>query len=75
MDTSQIAEVDATLKQRNQILSLLKENLEQTQNRMKCMANQKRLERDFELGEWVFLRLQLYRQSSVALRRSMKIAP
>lgn len=34
-----MVEVDDTLKQRDQILSLLKENLEQAQNRMKCMAD------------------------------------
>ena len=73
--TTQIAEVDATLKQKDQILSLLKENLEQAQNCIKCMDDQKWMERDFELGEWVFLRLQPYRQSSMELKRSMKLTP
>ncbi|KAJ0014982.1 hypothetical protein Pint_20217 [Pistacia integerrima] len=32
-------------------------------------------EREFSLGDWVYLKLQPYKQASLALRRNMKIAP
>jgi exosome complex RNA-binding protein Rrp4 len=41
-----------------QILKLLKENLQTTQNRQKMSADRHRMERSFEVGDLVFLRLQ-----------------
>ena len=32
-------------------------------------------ERSFEVGEWVYLRLQPYRHSSVALHQNLKLSP
>lgn len=54
--------------------NLLKENLEIAQNRMKQNADKSRLERSFEVGESVYLKLQPYRQNSVALRRNLKLS-
>ena len=42
---------------------------------MKYYANKKRMERQFNEGEWVYLRLQPYCQKMVVLRRNMKLAP
>ena len=39
------------------VLQLLKDNLTMTQNQIK-QANQHRSERSFDVGDWVFLRLQ-----------------
>jgi hypothetical protein len=44
-----------------EILKLLKENLQTTQNRQKISADRHRIERSFEIGDLVFLRLQPYR--------------
>ena len=41
---------------------------------MKHYADTKRLEMTFEVGDWVFLKLQPYRQTIVAIRRNMKLA-
>lgn len=54
---------------------MLKENLHQAQNRMKHYADKLRTEREFAVGDWVYLRLQPYRQTSLALQRNMKLAP
>lgn len=42
---------------------------------MKQIADLKRTEHDFEVGDLVYLRLQPYRQMSVQLRRNLKLAP
>jgi hypothetical protein len=44
-----------------EILKLLKENLQTVQNRQKISADRYRIERSFEVGDLVFLRLQPYR--------------
>ncbi|PSS36078.1 Endonuclease [Actinidia chinensis var. chinensis] len=73
--TSQVAAVESWVKERADILRMLKENLQQAQHRMKHFANKLRTEREFAIGDWVYLRLQPYRQSSLALQRSMKLSP
>lgn len=44
------------------------------QNRMKQHADSKRSDRNFEVGDMVFLKLQPYYQTSVAIRRNLKLA-
>jgi hypothetical protein len=39
------------------------------QNRMKQQINQHHSEREFEVGDWVFLRLQPYKQMSLPGQR------
>lgn len=41
---------------------------------MKQQAEKKRSERVFAVGDWVFLKLQPYRQTSLAPRRSLKFS-
>lgn len=42
---------------------------------MKLYADRKRTEREFEVGEWVYLRLQPYCQKSVAICNNLKLSP
>jgi hypothetical protein len=42
---------------------------------MKKYADLRRTDREFKLGQMVYLRLQPYRQSSVAYRRALKLLP
>jgi hypothetical protein len=67
--------VEENLKSREQILSLLKHNLLAAQERQKYQYDKKHTERSFNVGDWVYLRLQPYRQKTLALRRCLKLSP
>lgn len=72
---SKVAVVARSLQDRENMLLLLKFYLMRAQHRMKQMADQQRTERDFEIGEYVYLKLQSYRQHSVVYRANKKLAP
>lgn len=66
--------LDSSLQHREQVITNLKHNLCKAHNRMKQMADKKISERTFAVGEWVYLRLQPFRQTSVAMRQAPKLA-
>lgn len=49
-------------------------HLERAKLRMKCQSDKGRSERQFEVGDWVFLKLQPYVQCTVATRANQKLA-
>ena len=63
------------LKERDLALNMLKENLNVAHNRMKKMADTKRRELKFKVGDEVYLKLRPYRQRSLARKRCEKLAP
>ncbi|RWR88624.1 transposon Tf2-1 polyprotein [Cinnamomum micranthum f. kanehirae] len=74
-DATAVAQLDSDWRSRDHILRRLKEHLVAAQARMKVQSDKHRTERTFEVGDWVFLRLQPYRQASLAMRSNMKLAP
>lgn len=62
------------LQQRHAISQLLREHLLKAQHRMKFFADQHRTERSFQVGDWVYLKLQPYKQQSLALRACLKLS-
>jgi hypothetical protein len=64
-EKSKVQAVEDHIKHQKHILQLLKDNLTMAQNRMKQEVDQHRSERSFEVGDWVFLRLQPYKQMSL----------
>ena len=74
-ETTAVQAVDAELRNREHVLALAQENLRKAQIRMKNYADKKRTEREFEVGDWVYLRLRPYRQVTVAVRKNLKLAP
>ncbi|CAJ2652754.1 unnamed protein product [Trifolium pratense] len=61
------------LKERDRILQQLKSNLERAQQYMKKQADKHIIEVKFQLGDLVLVKLQPYRQQSVALRKNQKL--
>jgi hypothetical protein len=63
--TTKVQVVEYHIGHQQEVLKLLKDNLVMAQNRMKQQANQHRSERKFEVGDWIFFRLQPYKQMSL----------
>ena len=49
------------MEHQQQVLQILNENPNIAQNRMKQQADKHHSERSFNVGDWVFLRLQPYK--------------
>ncbi|XP_026452067.1 uncharacterized protein LOC113352468 [Papaver somniferum] len=66
--------VEDYLQERYLILQLLKHDIYKAQSRMKFFAYQKRSDKEFAVGDMVFLKLQPYRQTLVAIRKNFKLS-
>lgn len=61
------------LQARSAMLEQIRHHLQRAQQRMKYQADKHRSEREFQVGDKVFLRLQPYVQQSVAQRSAQKL--
>jgi hypothetical protein len=61
-----VSDVELMLVEHSTMLAAMRQHLLRAQQRMKSQADKRRSERSFEVGDYVFLRLQLYIQSSLA---------
>uniref|UniRef100_A0A2N9F9M7 Tf2-1-like SH3-like domain-containing protein n=1 Tax=Fagus sylvatica TaxID=28930 RepID=A0A2N9F9M7_FAGSY len=66
--------VEDLLEHRHQVVGLVEHNLVAAQAKMKQQADKHRSERKFEVGDWVFLRLQPFRQKSMR-KKLGKLSP
>jgi hypothetical protein len=62
--------VEDHIEHQQQVIQILKDNLTMAHNHMKQQENQHCSEISFEVGDWVFLRLQPYKQ--ISLKQSKK---
>jgi hypothetical protein len=65
--------LQAELIERGRILQQLKSNLERAQQYMKKQADKHRRDISYQVGDFVLVKLQPYRQQSVALRKNQKL--
>ncbi|GKC89011.1 ty3-gypsy retrotransposon protein [Tanacetum coccineum] len=72
--SSKVAAVDDALIERDALFRLLKQNLLAAKNRMEVQANRRRRDVEFAVGDKVFVKLQPYRQLTLARRLSNKLA-
>ncbi|PKI78281.1 hypothetical protein CRG98_001339 [Punica granatum] len=68
-----VNEVEKQLRARDALLQELKSNLVAAQSRMKAAVDKHRRDEEFEVGDWVYLKLQTYRQHSVFKRANQKL--
>ena len=72
---ARVASVKDHLEENQKVVQILKENINTARNRMKQQADRHRTEREFEIGDWVFVRLQPYKQLSLKKIEKNKLAP
>ncbi|GKA86980.1 ty3-gypsy retrotransposon protein [Tanacetum coccineum] len=72
--SSKVAAVEDVLVERDELLRRLRDNLLAAKNRMEEKANLKRREVEFNVGDKVLVKLQPYRQLTLARRLSHKLA-
>lgn len=72
---SRVEAIDRSFTARERMLAVLKVNLQNAFSRMKQQADKSRSDKEFKVGDWVFLKLQSYRQVSIENRRSAKLSP
>lgn len=67
--------VDRSLTHREATIAILKHHLTLAQERMKNQADKKRSDRTLEVGDWVYVKLQPYRQNSLRATSYHKLSP
>jgi hypothetical protein len=63
------------IQQGQDILKELKHHLQRAQNQQKVQAYKHKVDRNFEVGDLVYLRLQPYRQASIKRSRADQLQP
>ncbi|GJT91570.1 retrotransposon-related protein [Tanacetum coccineum] len=71
---SKVEAVDRSLLARENVIKMLKFHLQRSQNRMKQQADKSRTERQFEVGDMVFLKLQPHRQVTIRQGKQHKFS-
>ncbi|GKA63951.1 retrotransposable element Tf2 [Tanacetum coccineum] len=67
--------LDRTLQAREEMVSLLRFHLKRSQDRMKYQANKHRTDKQFEVEDWVYLKLQPHRQVSIRQGHQHTLSP
>jgi len=73
-DEQPVTDLTSWLKDRSLMSEVIHQHLLHAKQRMKKQADGKRSEQQFEINDWVFLKLQPYVQSSLADRTTQKLA-
>ncbi|GJU69087.1 transposon ty3-G gag-pol polyprotein [Tanacetum coccineum] len=68
-----VEEVDRTLQAREDAIKMIKFHLKRSQDRMKNQANKHRTDRQLEVNDWVYLKLQPHMQVSIRQGQQHKL--
>nr|GEY35536.1 retrotransposon-related protein [Tanacetum cinerariifolium] len=68
-------ELEQQLITRDDMIKVIRLNLSRAQDRMRNQANSQRKELSFQVGDYIFLKIQPYRQRSLAKRRYENLSP
>ena len=63
------------MEESQEILKLLKDNLQVSQNQQKQYADRHREERTFQVNDFIYLRLHPYKQTSLKMNGAVKLKP
>jgi len=74
-NSSTVVALDAYLQQRQQAFQTLKTKMANARNRMKQFADRRRSEREFHVGEGVYLKLQSGHLKTLLGKASSKLSP
>ena len=75
-ENSKVKAMEDHIEHQQQVLQLLKDHLTLAQNQMKQQVDYHRSERSFDVGNWVFLRVQPYKQISLnQAKKDNKLSP
>ncbi|GJS16945.1 retrotransposable element Tf2 [Tanacetum coccineum] len=66
--------VDRSLQAREQALNMIKFHLKRSQDKMRSLANKSSTDRIFEVGIWVYLKLQPHRQVTIRQSHQNKLS-
>ena len=66
--------VDYTIRTREEIATILHKNLRKAQERMQLYANKNMIDKEFVVGDWVYLKLQPFKQQSIPNSAFHKLA-
>ncbi|XP_076933166.1 uncharacterized protein LOC143598971 [Bidens hawaiensis] len=72
--STKTASIDSSLIEHKKLLAKLKYSLEQAREIMASQANKHCLSKDFNMGDWVYLRLQKHRHTSIDKRLHHKLS-
>ncbi|GJT84891.1 pentatricopeptide repeat-containing protein [Tanacetum coccineum] len=72
---SAVESVDRSLHARERAIEMLQFHIKRAQDRMKKYADLKRSEREFEVGMWVYLKLQPHKQVTIRQEAQNKLSP